>query len=143
MTIYKFPFSKQGNRSRPYLPILLKNPDTKKDLFTWGLIDTGADTCAIPASYAEILGHNLLKGKNKQITTGNGTTQSYEHTSEIDIFGFDSNSIINSDKPVLKIKKTVIDYMPNLGVPLLGVNYFLEKYILTINYPHQFFTLEY
>jgi hypothetical protein len=122
---------------------MLKNPDTKQKLFTWGLIDTGSDTCAIPATYAEILGHNLLKGKNKQITTGNGITQSYEHTTEIDIFGFDSNSIIKSDNPILKIPETYIDYMPNLGIPLLGVDGFLERYTLTINYPHQFFTLEF
>ena len=41
-----------------------------------------------------------------------------------------------------RINDTLIDFMPNLYVPLLGVKSFLSKFILTINYPEKIFSLE-
>jgi len=35
-----------------------------------------------------------------------------------------------------------IDFMPNLSVPLIGVRSFLSKFILTLNYKTQTFSLE-
>jgi len=35
----------------------------------------------------------------------------------------------------------LIDFMPNLYVPLLGVKSFLSNFILTIDYPRQIFSL--
>ena len=39
------------------------------------------------------------------------------------------------------IKDTPIDFMPNLHVLLLGVNSFLGKLILNINYPRKVFSI--
>ncbi len=35
-----------------------------------------------------------------------------------------------------------LTFMPNLFVPLLGVRSFLNHFILTVDYPHQVFSLE-
>ncbi|MFH1429343.1 MAG: hypothetical protein ABIH39_06335 [Candidatus Margulisiibacteriota bacterium] len=34
---------------RPYLPIVIRNPNTGDFEFSWGLIDTGANECSMPA----------------------------------------------------------------------------------------------
>jgi hypothetical protein len=45
-------------------------------------------------------------------------------------------------EPGVTIDKTLIDFMPNLYVVLLGVKSFLSKFILTINYPSQKFSIQ-
>ena len=79
------PFSKlsEGDTPRPWLPVTIINPSTNQRLNILGLIDTGADECALPSSYASIIGHNLEKGIKKQIATGNGVTTAYSHTMKI------------------------------------------------------------
>jgi predicted aspartyl protease len=124
------------------LPICLRNPhDPSATIHTWGLIDTGADACAIPAQLAKELGHDFLKGYSKQISTGNGQSEAFGHTMEIDIFGFMATGDVDTSKSVIKIPKATIDFMPNLNVILLGVSLFLEKCKLTIDYPSQYFTI--
>ena len=66
--------------ARPYLPITIINPENNISANTIALLDTGADECALPASYAGVLGHDLLKGQSKIISTGNGNTNVYSHT---------------------------------------------------------------
>jgi predicted aspartyl protease len=51
----------------------------------YALIDTGADECAFPASFAPLLGHNLQAGQSKKISTGNGITMAYGHITRIEI----------------------------------------------------------
>jgi predicted aspartyl protease len=101
----------------------------------YGLIDTGADECALPASYASLLGHNLQAGVERTIQTGNGSTTAYSHTTSITILNFQGESAITIDE-------TLIDFMPNLHVVLLGVKNFLSRFILTINYPSQTFSIQ-
>ena len=105
--------------------MVITNPHTGKSIRVWGIIDTGADECALPAAYAELLGHNLQAGSTKEINAGNGVTIAYSHTIRIETEDFN-------------IKETLIDFMPNLHVPLLGVRSFLSNFILTINYPKGF-----
>ncbi|MBI5400378.1 retroviral-like aspartic protease family protein [Candidatus Saganbacteria bacterium] len=114
---------------KPWLPVIIINPHSGKKIKTYGLIDTGADECALPAQYADILGHNLQKGLPKDISTGNGITIAYSHTVSIEIDGFNVDSVL-------------IDFMPNLCVPLLGVKSFLSNFILSINYPAKTFSLK-
>jgi hypothetical protein len=131
MSIIAYPFSKIGGNGipRPILPITISNPHTNKSLKAYGIIDTGADECALPAGFAPILGHNLQKGTPKHINTGNGVTIAYAHTISIKTLDFQSDDIM-------------IDFLPNLSVPLLGVKSFLGNFILTINYLKQTFSLD-
>lgn len=131
MSLRDIPFTQIGSGAspKPWLPVIIINPHTGKTIPTYGLIDTGADECALPASYAEVLGHNLQKGTPKEISTGNGVTIAYSHTVSIEIDDFRTEDVL-------------IDFMPNLSVPLLGVRSFLSKFILMINYKSQVFSLQ-
>ena len=125
------PFRKMfpSDIARMWLPVVISNPYTNRIIKVFGLIDTGADDCALPAFYATRLGHNLQAGKEKEINTGNGVTIAYAHTVSIEAFDF-------------TIKDTLIDFMPNLYVPLLEVKSFLNHFKLTVDYPRQVFSLE-
>lgn len=130
MPIRNYPFSiaGQANIAKPYLPVTIINPENGKRQKVYAIIDTGADECALPASYAAILGHNLQAGQDRQVNTCNGPTTVYSHTTSIEIKGFTTPDVL-------------IDYMPNLSIPLLGVKSFLANFILTIDYPNKTFSL--
>lgn len=130
MPIRNYPFSviRLGDIARPYLPVTIVNPDTQKQINAYSLIDTGADECAFPASFAPILGHNLQAGQLKRISTGNGVTIAYSHTTRIIIEGFSTQDVL-------------VDFMPNLNIPLLGVRSFLSNFILTVDYPQKLFSI--
>jgi len=130
MAIRNYPFSiiRSGDISRPYLPVTILNPDTNMEIKVYALVDTGADECAFPASFAPLLGHNLQAGQMKRVHTGNGITIAYSHTSRIIIEGFSTQDVL-------------VDFMPNLNIPLLGVKSFLGNFILTIDYPNKLFSL--
>jgi len=130
MPIRNYPFSiiRRGDLARPYLPVTIVNPDIPKQLKVYALIDTGADECAFPASFAPILGHNLQAGYSKRISTGNGISTAYSHTTRIIIEGFSTQEVL-------------VDFMPNLNIPLLGVKSFLSNFILTVDYPNRVFSL--
>jgi len=68
MPIRNYPFLviRPGDLARPYLPVTIINPDTQKKVKVYALIDTGADECAFPASFAPLLGHNLQAGHLKK-----------------------------------------------------------------------------
>jgi predicted aspartyl protease len=106
---------------RPWLPVTITNPHTGKSVTVLGLVDTGADECAIPASYAAILGHNLQAVPQKDISTGNGVTAAYPHTVSIKFNDFE-------------IANVLIDFLPNLNVVLIGVKSFLSNFIVIIDY---------
>ena len=118
-----------GDIPRPWLPVMITNPHSGKQMHVLGLIDTGADECALPATYAKILGHILQAGNSKEINTGNGVTTAYSHTSQITVADF-------------TIERTLIDFMPNLSVPLLGTKNFLSNFVLTVDYPNLRFSLK-
>jgi len=117
-----------GQIPRPCLEVEIRNPHTQKSISVLALVDTGADECAMPAELADMLGHNLTKGKPKNIRTGSGLSASYSHTVDIKIDGFTVSNVL-------------IDFMPNLHIPLLGVKSFLGNFILTVDYPKETFTL--
>lgn len=130
MPIQNEPFySRNGiDPARPWLNVRYINPHSGKSFRTRGLIDTGADDCAIPARYAPVLGHTLTDGIQSKNGTGNGITVAYKHTMRIEIPGFTTEEVL-------------ISFLPNLSVPLLGVRSFLSHFILTADYPKQHFSL--
>ena len=127
---YPFSFTRPGDIARPYLPVTIINPASGKRIKVFALIDTGADECALPTSFAQILGHNLRAGAQRKISTGNGITIAYSHLTRIEIEGFSTKDVL-------------IDFMPNLSIPLLGVKSFLAGFILTIDYPNKSFSLRF
>lgn len=99
---YPFYVVRRGDIARPYLPVTIINPDTEKELRVYALVYTGADECAFPASFAPILGHSLQAGQLKRISTGNGVTIAYSHTTRIAIENFSTQDVL-------------VDFMPNLS----------------------------
>ena len=120
---------------RPILPIKIINPHTGDEFTTYGIIDTGADECAIPAGIASIVGHNLQAGTTKSIKTGNGVTTAYAHTTKFEIFHPVTSALAYT------IPDTPIDFLPNLHVVLLGVKNFLSRFILEVDYPRKVFSI--
>jgi hypothetical protein len=100
-----------------------------------GLIDTGADECAVPAYIASIIGHNLSGGGGKQIRTGNGLTTAFSHTTWLEIFHPATHQLL------FTTADTSIDFLPNLHMILLGVKSFLSQFILTVDYPQKNFSI--
>ena len=142
MPITEYPFLKAGVHllSRPMLYLRVTNPHSGLHIDIAGLIDTGADECALPAVYAELLGHNLQAGKPKNIGTGNGITTAYSHTCNVQIF--DTVAFEQSKEEVVyTVADTPIDFMPNLHCVLLGVGNFLSQFVLTVDYPRQVFSI--
>lgn len=130
MLVEKQPFItiRSGDKPRPYLPITIVNPESNKEMNVYALIDTGADECAFPASFAPPLGHNLQAGSQKKINTGNGITIAFSHAICIKAFNFSTENVS-------------IDFMPNLHIPLLGVKSFLNNFTLKIDYPNKIFSI--
>ena len=130
MLVENYPFivTRPGDIARPYLPITIINPENQKEINVYALIDTGADECALPASFASPLGHNLQAGPQKKISTGNGITIAYGHTVCIKTFGFSTENVL-------------IDFMPNLHIPLLGAKSFLNNFTFKIDYPNKVFSI--
>ena len=137
MHVRNYAFSALGGISypSPMLPLRITNPHTGKSLLAWGLVDTGASQFAIPATMAPILGHNLELGQTLPISTGNGTAAAYLHTTQIDILSLDGST------KVFSISSIPVSFMPNLVPVLIGVGNFLELFRLTIDYPHQKFSI--
>ena len=130
MPISNFAFTDIGDGfARPFLLTKIVNPFNGNHVLCFGLVDTGADDCSVPASIAKSLGHDLQAGRQKEIGTGNGMSIAYEHTVRFEIL----HPI--SKKPLYIIQDTPVDFMPNLPLVLLGTQNFLSRFILTINYP--------
>ena len=137
MPIDHFPFSTNGGGIyRPWLSLRIINPHTGLSLTTYGLVDTGADECAIPASFAHLLGHDLCKGSPKGIQTGNGETASFSHTTTFEIL------LPGTGQMVYRAENTPVDFLPNLFTVLIGVKNFLGKFVLSVDYPGRVFSIK-
>ena len=137
MPISNFPFTDIGDGyARPFLLTRIINPFNGSNLLCFGLVDTGADDCSVPASVAKTLGHNLQAGHQRGIGTGNGMATAYAHTVRFEIL----HPI--SQAPLYIIPDTPIDFMPNLPIVLLGVQNFLSRFILNIDYPKKTFSIQ-
>src|SRR6185369_13687401 len=134
MPITKYPFTtiSPGAPPRPMLPICIHNSVTGMKYRTWGLIDTGADDCAIPAVIAPVLGHTLNLGRPASIGTAGGAATVYAHETAIDILSINDHVTV-----VHSIPNTPVDFCPGLDTVLLGVDQFLSTFVLTIDYPNQ------
>jgi hypothetical protein len=115
-----------GNNTTVMLPIRIFNPHKNRAYKTWGLIDTGATGCAIPADIAKMLGYKVTLGEQKKISTGNGNVVSYLHKMSIDFYHPDDPE----NKVIHTLDNVLIDCMPNLHMVLLGVEGFLSNFIL-------------
>ncbi len=115
--------------AKPYLDVIYINLHNGKTLKSTALIDTGADRCIIPSSFAHILGHNLKDGLVSQASGfNNDIVTMYDHTMQIRINDFVTEEVL-------------ISFNEKLRKPILGVKTFLSNFVLTVHYPGQKFSL--
>jgi hypothetical protein len=95
----------EGDSLVAYLPVTIINPHTGKSYKTQGIIDTGADTCALPFGVAEILGHVLESGTETKVITCNGEAKGWSHTTIISVHHPDTLDVI------FTISEGLVDYM--------------------------------
>lgn len=126
--------------SRPMLWIRVLNPGTKFGVYALALVDTGADDCVFPATVAIRLGHNLRSVAAKEIITASGTAYVYAHTTKIEILGIQPNGLPNNNI-LYTIPDTPIDFIQGGDNFLLGTRNFLSRFVLTIDYPRQVFSI--
>jgi predicted aspartyl protease len=144
MPITNYPFVRQGGKPRASLPIILENPENGLRFQTWALIDTGADHIVVPSVIAELLGHNIHHKKvKKSVCQGaGGRAQTFYHSFRMFVLQIDNKGIIAPNKAAIKIPKREFAVIQNLPIMLLGVRDFLEKYVLTIDYPQKTFSVK-
>lgn len=137
MPIQNIPFTRFSDTvsSHPRLLVKIINSDTNLSMFTFGIIDTGADECAVPEFIATTIGHNLKKGKKKLIGTAGGLTPSYSHKTRVELY----HPV--TGKHMYTLNETPIDYVDGLHCALLGVKNFLDQFVLRIDYPKKRFSI--
>lgn len=135
MPIRDCPLTLDDNFYTPILHINIINPHTGHNQKTYGIVDTGADECAVPAKYAKVLGHKLRSGERNIVTTGKGDTVAYRHTTSFEIY----HPI--TDVLLYTLPDTPINFLPKLDEVLLGVDNFLCHFVLKIDYPNNTFSI--
>jgi predicted aspartyl protease len=123
---------RQGTLRRPQFLVEIHHPPTGKMLKTWGLIDTGADECVLPASFAEILGIELDKGMAMATGTAGGVANRYMHRVSLRTDG---------KLQGIRFPDAEIGFMDGLNAALLGVKTFLAFFTLIIECERETFTL--
>lgn len=129
---YKYADGTVDHQGHTMLPLRISNPATGSFLHVYGLIDTGADACLFPAKLATDLGHALRgNGVKSSVTMGIEQAQAttYKHTFKIELLAPDLKTV------VWKSKSIQIDCMESNPPVLLGVDEFLNHFVLTVDYP--------
>jgi hypothetical protein len=146
MAIYKYPFRRiiGASAAQPVLPIIISNPANGVEHLTWALIDTGADTSAVPEEIAMLLYHNIRHPDvKKDCSFGiSGHTVVFLHTFTIDVLAPKPSGEVNLAKVAMRVTKQLIPVIPQLPVVILGQKDFLQRSILTLNYPKKWFSIQ-
>ncbi len=137
--VFEYEDGSSDQLAHPYLPLRISNPYSKDELqIIWGLVDTGADSCLLPASLAESLGHDL-KGDGVRATVNMGIEQKsipvYAHTFNIGLLSPDHRKIVWESGNV------EVECSETEPPVLIGVQNFLKHFRLTVDYPKREFTL--
>lgn len=138
---YRFIQIEPGDRPRLVLPVRITNPKNKRYVNHWAFVDTGADRSAFPGWLRSVLGLSPRSGVKRSITTGSGPDNAYANSVQIDIFGLTPNLRRVDTTKIIHSVSTLIDFMPNLGSCLIGVESFLEDFILSVDYQRRVFSL--
>jgi len=142
MPIVNYPFRTHSAFStpKPFLPIVITNPDNGFTFLTWAVIDTGADTSAIPEFIGKKLGHSITAVKAETHSGIGGDAKAYYHRAQIEVLAIDSQGNVIDDNVLITVKRKIA-IIPELRVTILGENDFLKHYLLTVDYPKQIFSL--
>lgn len=146
MLIRNYPFTPisplPSDTPRPYLWVKIINPHKNLFITISALVDTGADICLFPSDAATVLGHNLRSGVPGMHVAGvGGEVSTFKHTLNIEVLntlkdGFAGNKVL------YRMSNVLLHFSTTNNSPfLLGSLDFLNKFILTVDYPKQQFSL--
>lgn len=140
MNKYCYKISDDFARSKKLeLPIKIINPENGKSLSVIGVIDTGARCCTFPGLIARTLDFPLdEESKNKFGTQGisGEPVTSYKHIVKIEVY--DSKRM-----KVLRSMDIIASFLEKNDIPpLLGVDMFLERFNINIDYIGKQFELK-
>lgn len=144
MPIANYPFVQQGGKPRATLPVILENPDNGSKYPTWALIDTGADGIVVPGFIATHLGHNIDHESVKKAGCAGvgGPAETFFHSFRMSVLKIGKNGNVSNNNVAIKIHRREFAVSKDLHVMLLGVSDFLVKYVLSIDYPRQIFSIK-
>ena len=138
---YPFIPIEPGDWPRLILPVCITNPKNGRFIRHWAFADTGADRSAFPGWLRQALGLSPRSGIRRSITTGSGPDTAHAHLAQVDIFGLTPGLRRVDTSKVIHSVSTRMDFMPNLGSCLIGVESFLEEFILRVDYQRRVFSL--
>lgn len=143
MPIVDYPFQAQGVFSQlsPILPIKIINPRNGLEFQTWGLVDTGSDATIITGYIANKIGLNIDSVQSSPGEGAGGSFDVFEVACSINILSMDEDGNVNINDVVIEIRHRRIGVIRDLRYVLLGVNDFLKKYVLTIDYSREIFSI--
>jgi len=131
---FRYGDGQEVSRANAYVPVRIANPHTRQSVIAYALVDTGADACLFPADLAVALGHDLKgAGVKASITSGIEQTEvpTYKHTFRLELLSPDLRRAVWRSRPM------EIDCAESNPPVLVGVEGFLERFRLTIDYRRQ------
>lgn len=118
------------------LVLRLREPTTGEHLGCLGCVDTGADQCVFPLSFAVALGLDPLRLK-QTVTAGVGSTANITYFSNILVDIPISTGVTLS----FEVYAGFTDGLEAIGYGLLGQTGFFEKFKLTFDHRNKIFTI--
>jgi len=117
----------------PHLAITMHGP--KGQVFnTAALVDSGADTCAMPRSVAEILGLDLEGVEETQIASASGFVKARRVQTEVSV-----NLPHGRKRLMLDFNVIMCDFEPPV---ILGRDGFFDNFVISFNEKEKKFTLK-
>lgn len=142
MQIKNYPFTSLRGRDRPMLLVRISDSDgTKRTVPLLAKIDTGCDGCIFPFDIAEELGYDIKSAEQVPVETTSIPTEAHRIDSMmIEVIGMSTDG--SPDEKILyRIPKVPIYFVKNTKQFLLGVEGFLDQFVLTVDYPNRVFSL--
>lgn len=131
---------------KPRLYISIIEPKTQHEAKGFAFIDSGANHCFLPCSFAKQLKINWRKGTKIKVHGPTGKwIRGYRYLLSIRIYGIllDSlpDNLLFTDTPKLELREAQVIFTPRLQEPILGVKSFLDMYVYTVNHARERFSV--
>jgi predicted aspartyl protease len=116
----KFTYKRFANGiERPIIPIIVRNPATRQSVRYLALVDSGADECIFAAEIGELIGLDVLGGRERSVSgvVAGQIRPYYVHNVEIEVGG--------------TRRRSAVGFMPDLaanGHGLLGQTGFFDLF---------------
>jgi hypothetical protein len=125
---------------KPKIPVKIINPITGDSLRVNALLDSGADSCTIPAMVAKTLGFSLdaeSEAKSGTIGISGEKLRTWKHLARIRLLDAKWADTKNEYDVVISILE------PKIRIPaIVGTYMFLDNFKVTLNYTSNVISLE-